>query len=174
MTRFGVRRARAADADEAATVLRASITTLCVADHGNDGAVLERWLSNKTPCDVRTWIECPGVVVVVAQAHQGLVGVGAAAPTGEITLNYVAPKARFRGVSKAMLAALEEHLRTRGHARITLYSTRTALRFYRAMGYSDADAPRTRDGATEYRMFKDFPTRTHQRAAPPFADPVVV
>ena len=46
---ISLRRAQATDAEEAAAVLRASISTLCVADHGNDPELLGRWLANKTP-----------------------------------------------------------------------------------------------------------------------------
>lgn len=96
MMRFGIRRARAADADEAAAVLRASISALCVADHGNDPECLARWLANKTPRNIRSWIEGPGNFVVAVE-HGRIVGVGASVPLGEVTLNYVLPEARFRG-----------------------------------------------------------------------------
>ena len=152
---FSVRQARAADAHEATAVLRASISALCVADHGNDPKVLACWLANKTPGDVRTWIEGPGRFVV-AEEHGRIVGVGAATAPGDITLNYVLPEARFRGVSKAVLGALEAHLRSRGFTHITLSSTRTAHRFYRAMGYVDAGQAQDQDGLTAYRMFKDL------------------
>ena len=94
--------------------------------------------------------------MVVAVVCGRIVGVGAAAACGEITLNYVLPEARFRGVSKAVLSELEAYLRTHGHTRVTLTSTRTARRFYRAMGYVDAgDSPRS-GGITEFPMFKEF------------------
>ena len=162
-TSLRLRRARAIDADEAAAVLRASISTLCVADHGNDAEFLAGWLANKTPGNVRAWIEGPGRFVV-AEEHGQILGVGAVVPSGEITLNYVLPEARFRGVSKAVLAALEAHLRTQGHTHATLTSTRTAHRFYRAMGYVDAGGMHAGDGLTAYPMFKDL-------SVPPPSDP---
>ena len=48
-TGFGVRRARSPDAEAAATVLRASISMECAADHGNDPDIVARWLEHKTP-----------------------------------------------------------------------------------------------------------------------------
>ena len=111
----GVRLARADDAEEAAAVLRASIADLCVADHGREPEIVARWLANKTPTDVRSWIEAPGRVVV-AEERGRIVGVGAAVASGWITLNYVLPEARFRGVSKAVLGALEAYLRAEGCA----------------------------------------------------------
>ena len=162
-SKFSVRRARAVDAEQATAVLRASISALCVADHGNDPQVLACWLANKTPGDVRTWIEGPGRFVV-AEEHGRIVGVGAAMASGDITLNYVLPEARFRGVSKAVLGALEAHLRSQGLTRSTLSSTRTAHRFYRAMGYVDAEIPQVQDGLRANRMFKDL-------SIPPLANP---
>ena len=163
-----MRRARAVDAEQATAVLRASISALCVADHGNDPQVLACWLANKTPGDVRTWIEGPGRFVV-AEEHGRIVSVGAAMASGDITLNYVLPEARFRGVSKAVLGALEAHLRSQGLTRSTLSSTRTAHRFYRAMGYRamgyvDAEIPQVQDELGANRMFKDL-------SIPPLANP---
>jgi hypothetical protein len=59
-----IREAVAGDAEEACTVVRRSIAELCAADHGNDPAILARWLDNKTPENVvvrqfefRVWAE---------------------------------------------------------------------------------------------------------------------
>lgn len=150
-----LRRALPEDAEEAAAVLRASIAELCVGEHGNRPEILARWLANKTPRDVRKWVEAPGRVLVAEQDAR-IVGVGAALVSGEITLNYVLPEARFRGVSKAMLSALEQYLRAEGHARSRLSSTRTAHRFYLAAGYVDAGKPRSGRGLTAFPMIKEL------------------
>jgi hypothetical protein len=47
------------DAPAACEAMRRSITLLCVADHRNNPAILERWLGNKTPEIFRSWIR-PG------------------------------------------------------------------------------------------------------------------
>lgn len=60
---------------------------------------------------------------------------------GEITLNYVSPEARFQGVSKTLVAALERRARERGSIRCTLSSTKTARRFYLDAGYTDNGTP---------------------------------
>jgi GNAT superfamily N-acetyltransferase len=57
-------------------------------------------------------------------------------------LNYVSPDARFRGVSRALLAALERRAVERGNAHRTLASTATARRFYLANGYVETGPPR--------------------------------
>jgi GNAT superfamily N-acetyltransferase len=139
-----VRKATAEDAEDACAVLRRSIEDLCVADHGGDPSAIQAWLANKTPESVLSWLGAPGQHMVVAEEEDGtIVGVGAATSAGEITLNYVSPDARFRGVSKAVLTALEAYVRDQGLARSTLSSTRTAHRFYRTAGYTDAGDPQT-------------------------------
>ena len=152
---YEVRRARTDDAEAAAAVVCASITDLCVADHGREPEMVARWLANKTPTDVRSWIEAPGRVVV-AEERGRIVGVGAAVASGRITLNYVLPEARFCGVSKAVLSALEAYLRAEGCAGSSLYSTRTAHRFYLSAGYVDACEPQSWHGLPEFPMFKDL------------------
>lgn len=132
-----VRMAVEDDAEKACEVLRRSIEQLCIADHRNDAPALQAWLANKTPENVRAWMRAPGQCMMIAEENGAILGVGAARAAGEITLNYVAPEARFRGVSKAMLAALEGWLRGQGVARARLFSTRTAHRFYRSASYED-------------------------------------
>jgi len=137
-----IRDAVAADAGAACEVMRRSIAELCVADHHNDPAILARWLSNKTPEIVRSWIAQPVNSLLVAIAGGSLLAVGSVTDAGEITLNYVSPDARFRGVSRAMLGALEVRAAERGNVRCRLTSTETARRFYQAAGYIE-DGPAT-------------------------------
>jgi len=136
-----IRDARAEDAAAACLVLRRSIIELCHADHGNDPARLAQWLRNKTPEIVASWIATPGNSVLLAVEEEAILGVGAVTDTGRITLNYVSPDARFRGVSRALVTALEERARARGNASCTLSSTETARRFYHALGYVAEAAP---------------------------------
>ena len=134
-----IREAAPEDAEQGSLVLRRSITELCVADHGNDPAFLTGWLSNKTPHHFRGWINRPGNSLLVAVGNGDILGVGSVADAGEITLNYVSPDARFRGVSKALLMALEERAATRGCTTCTLRSSETARRFYLSNGYVEID-----------------------------------
>jgi GNAT superfamily N-acetyltransferase len=67
--------------------------------------------------------------------------VGGVTDAGEIILNYVSPEARFRGVSRALLGALEARAAERGAAHCTLDSTETARRFYLANGYVEDGPP---------------------------------
>ncbi|KQV37037.1 hypothetical protein ASE37_24075 [Rhizobium sp. Root268] len=78
----------------------------------------------------------PDQTVWVAEVSGEIAGVGAVAGDS-IVLNYVAPEHRFQGVSKALLAALEDSFRNAGFSLGKLVSTRTALRFYLASGWSE-------------------------------------
>ncbi|WP_246731725.1 GNAT family N-acetyltransferase [Methylocapsa sp. S129] len=147
-----IRNATDDDAAAACVVMRRSIAELCVADHQNDAAMLARWLGNKTPENFLAWIARPSNCVLVAVEGDVILAVGCVTDTGEINLNYVSPDARFRGISRAMLKALEERARERGNARCRLTSTGTARRFYRAAGYiEDAPAP-FKFGIPDYPM----------------------
>ncbi len=112
-----------------------------MADHGNDAAILARWLGNKTTDIFRSWIAEPGSSVLVAVEHGNILAVGAVTDAGNITLNYVSPDARFRGVSRGLLAALEARAVERGNTRCTLTSTETARRFYFTNGYVEDGLP---------------------------------
>ena len=102
-----IRDATADDAALACDVLRRSIAELCIADHRNDPEILMKWLANKTPDIVASWIVDPNSSVLLAAEGDAVLGVGAVTDGGEITLNYVSPAARFCGVSRAVLVALE-------------------------------------------------------------------
>lgn len=130
-----IRQATDADADEAVSTLRLSITELCVADHQNDPTEMEGWLSNKTVETWRRWIARADAIVLVAERDEKIIGVGMATLNGDVLLNYVHPGARFDGVSKALLSGLEGSLRSRGIRRCQLESTVTARSFYESCGF---------------------------------------
>ncbi|MGH6665431.1 MAG: GNAT family N-acetyltransferase [Pseudolabrys sp.] len=137
ITDLHIREACAADARAACEVLRRSITELCVADHGNDAKFLAAWLANKTPENVAAWISHPGNAVYVAVDGGAIAGVASMTHAGMVTLNYVSPDTRFRGVSKALLAALERKAAELGLSECRLESTKTARRFYEQAGYHE-------------------------------------
>jgi len=155
-----IRDAVPADAPAACEVLRRSIIELCAADHRNDSVILERWLANKTPEIVDSWIRQPGNSVLVAVEDGAILGVGAVTDDGEITLDYVSPTARFRGVSRALLRALELRAGERGNAGCRLISTETARRFYRSAGYVEDGPPQHKFGsASSIPMSRRFSNR---------------
>ncbi len=152
-----IRDATPDDAEAACEVLRRSISELCAADHGNDPAILGAWLANKRPEIVAAWARQPGNSLLVAVDGDAILAVGSVTDAGEITLNYVAPEARFRGVSRTMLAALEARAAEHGNARCTLTSTETAHRFYRSAGYIDDGVPTGNFGtASGYPMYRNL------------------
>jgi N-acetylglutamate synthase-like GNAT family acetyltransferase len=68
-----------------------------------------------------------------------IVRVAAMSGEGKSTLNYVDPDFRFRGVSKTLVFSMEESARTLGLAECWLETTKTALRFYQALGYTASE-----------------------------------
>jgi len=156
------------DAAAACQVMRRSIAELCVADHRNDPAILQRWLGNKTPEIFKSWIR-PGNSLLVAVEDNRIVAAGCITDAGEITLNYISPDVRFRGVSSAMLGALEGRAREQGVELCTLASTETARRFHLAGGYQEIGSPDHRFGtASGYPMSKSLLVTPPVTARNPF------
>ena len=133
-----IREATPKDAEAMSVVLVASITELCGADHQGRPEALAEWTANKTPESIRGWFDNPENRLLVADEDGAILGVGGFNVGGEIILNYVAPSARFRGVSRALLAALEDGMRADGIAEARLDSTKTARRFYIDAGWQEA------------------------------------
>ena len=89
--------------------------------------------------NLRRWIIESHVFVA---AEDGVIlGVAAINNSGKITLNYVSPDARFRRVSKALVARLEACALEFGFSGVTLESTATARRFYLSAGYEELGPP---------------------------------
>ena len=123
--------------EKTCVVLRRSITELCHLDHSGDEKLLAEWLSNKTIENVTRWMS--ESCFLVAEEEGEIVGVAAMDDSGKITLNYVSPDARFRGVSKALLLCLEDEARALGIEECSVESTQTALRSYQGIGYQISD-----------------------------------
>lgn len=141
-----VRPAQIADADRAIDVIRRSIQELCALDHRSDPATLSMWLSNKTADNMRRWIAAHTVLVAVE--GERMTGVAAVRADGEVLLNYVAPEARFQGVSKCLMQAIEVWASRRNLKWLTLESSATALRFYLSAGWTMTGPPQPGFGVT--------------------------
>ncbi|WGI21127.1 GNAT family N-acetyltransferase [Amylibacter sp. IMCC11727] len=137
-----VRKAKTTDAAEAISVIRLSISKLCVADHKNDASELSGWLSNKTLTQWVQWLGREDAILLVLEKGNKLLGVGMIDHQGEILLNYVHPDNRLTGVSKTLLTALEEEARALGLTSCFLKSTITAAKFYQSCGYVQGSAAR--------------------------------
>lgn len=134
---YTIRLAKDTDAPAIANLIIESVRTLCRQDHQDNPEILAKWLGNKTPETMTSWIRDPESTMLVAVEDGDLLSVGSVMKTGEIALNYVLPPARFRGISRAMIGALEEAARRQGCAECFLKSTGTARSFYLARGYRE-------------------------------------
>lgn len=160
-----VRAATEADIPEMSRVLIASIIELCEPDHGREPERLATWTANKSPEGVGAMLANPKLHLLVAELDGRVAAVGAVVPdSGEISLNYVDPAARFRGVSKLLLAALEAELRAAGVVDAQLTSTTTARDFYLAAGWSE-EAPVDCMGGKGHRMRKHLQSPARAPAA---------
>lgn len=139
------------DAPAMSAVLIASITELCVADHKNNPDALRSWLANKTPDGIAQWFGNPANALLVAERGGELAAVGGYNMARTIILNYVSPRHRFMGVSKAMLGALETHL---GPGLAHLESSQTARRFYLDAGWQESGPPEPHRFVPGYPMRK--------------------
>lgn len=157
VTAFTIRRVAQASpgvAAQACTVVRESIARCCAADHGNDPAVLDAWLANKTPAQFAAWLAAPGAMAwavcrgqgvhgvadVDADADAPMVGFALVLPPATLALCYVVPEVLRQGVGRALLQAAEAEARRGGALALVLDSTRTAQGFYRRNGYEPAGA----------------------------------
>ena len=132
-----IRIATARDAACACKVVRRSISECCGEDHGNDAAILEAWLGNKTAENVEAWILSPANFSVVAIAGDAVAGIAMLTRGGKIVLCYVCPDRRFSGIGKALLLALEAQAKQWNLRTLTLVSTATAKTFYAHCGYGE-------------------------------------
>jgi GNAT superfamily N-acetyltransferase len=150
-----VRKAVPEDAEAARVVVRRSITECCAEDHRNETAILARWLDNKTAANLRSWFQSRGYPVVAVDEGR-TVGTAMLGANGSIALLYLVPEARFRGIGKVLLSALETEASKRGLVELQVNSTKTAHDFYRRNGYSDTGHEESEFGLTARRMKKDI------------------
>ena len=79
----------------------------------------------------------PANRMFVAERDGEIAAVGCLIGQDEIGLNYVHPQHRFRGVSRALLEAMEIAMRQGGAPEGRLEATHTAHAFYLAHGWRD-------------------------------------
>lgn len=131
-----IRRATHDDCAAMNEIRSTSITQLCAPDHGDDPETVSRWVGNQSVETFRQLLARPDVTLLVVECEGVVVAVGGI--NGDrVTLNYVHPDYRFRGISKALMAALESEMAASGVVRGRLDSTATARDFYRGIGWID-------------------------------------
>jgi len=143
---FVVRPAKVEDAEAAVEVVRRSITESCTADHRGDADTIATWLANKTVQHFVSWLANEDNHCVIAEARDGLLGVGVIQRSGEVVLFYLAPSAQRRGIGKAIHHALEEKAKDWGLVTLKLDSTFLACQFYEKLGYRSVGAAQPRFG----------------------------
>lgn len=154
MTAATVRPAQPADAPAMSAVLIASITQLCTADHQDNPDAIEAWTRNKSPEAVARGLASPNLRFFVAEVDGVVAAVGALNTPSEVGLNYVDPAFRLRGVSRALLTALEREMAAQGTTEASLKSTATARQFYLSAGWVTAGPPVPGRFITAYPMRK--------------------
>ena len=136
---YTIIRANEKYAEAARQILIRSITEICILDHNNDPTILNEWLANKTPENIKKWISDPNNYSNLALGRAGdTLGFSMISMKGEILLNYILPEYLFKGIGKMMLDEMETHLRKIGVNRIVVMSTITAAGFYKRNGYIES------------------------------------
>jgi GNAT superfamily N-acetyltransferase len=154
-----VRRAATGDAEASAALLVASITTLCIADHENDPATLERWLRNKTPEHFERWVADPANLMFVAELDTTLAGVALLHESGTVHLCYVLPGMHRHGVGQALIRRVELEATNLGLAQLRLKSSGSARGFYERLGFVPNGEPSIAFGVLEgYPYVKELRT----------------
>lgn len=154
-----VRSAKHEDAENALTVLRESITVLCVADHQNDRQTLEHWLANKTPERFERWLSDPSSALLVAELAGSVRGVGKVTRAGKVELCYVAPGFQRRGIGYQLLRGLEARAHEWQLSELWLDSSLGACAFYARNGYEVAGPPTPWLGAVRGFPFRKLLAR---------------
>ena len=157
---YVIRKGTESDAARACETVRRSILELCEQDHHHNPVALDDWLANKTGDNFKSWIKSNRHIAIVAEESSSIIGFTLLSRVdGRLLLLYVSPDARFRGVSKAMLAAVEAEAIEAGIVDIVLESTATAKTFYMACGYSPKGGPAHHSGLVRsYPMQKRIHT----------------
>ena len=118
--------------EEISHLLVRSISESCFEDHQNDPKRLKTWLENKTPENVKSWLEINRTYCAISQSG-AILGVLQINTENRILLNYVDPSYSNRGIGTKLLRKLESEI---GEGeRVVVESTATAKPFYIKNGF---------------------------------------
>ena len=118
--------------EEISHLLVRSISESCFEDHQNDPNRLEPWLKNKTPENVKSWLEVNRTYCAISQSG-AIVGVLQINTENRILLNYVDPSYSNKGIGTKLLRKLESDI---GEGeKVVVESTETAKPFYIKSGF---------------------------------------
>lgn len=127
-----IRAAQIQDISEILNVVHDSIRS-CIKDHHRHESTIQIWLENKTQSNLIMWMHYNDSWVYVLNHH--VVGFIMVSDQGRILLNYISSAEQHRGIGKALLATVVEHLKRKNIRQISLESTHTALTFYQKYGF---------------------------------------
>ena len=134
--RYQIKQATSEQAEGICDVLIHSIKEVCVLDHHNDPNLLRSWLSNKTPDNIRKWIQDPSNYSLSALNQNGhVIGISMINTRGEILLNYLLKDFLYQGIGKEMLKEMENFAKKQNNKIIVVTSTVTACSFYERNGF---------------------------------------
>ena len=138
-----IRPAVESDAQAICDVLIRSVYEVCGKDYNNDPEILALWCSNKTPHNVRAWINDFDSFMCVVKGGDGrILGVGQYnRKDTSVNLCYLAPEALGKGLGSGLLREMEAEARRLGHAEVHLVSSITARSFYTRHGYASDGEP---------------------------------
>ena len=119
------------DASNISHILCESIRHLCILDHHNDENMINAWIQNKSPQNVRLWVTEESNITIVNSCRQNVLnGVCMSSRQGEILLLYVDPQFVNQGIGSNLLSELEIILHGLGIFHVSLDSTQSAFDFY--------------------------------------------
>jgi GNAT superfamily N-acetyltransferase len=149
-----IRLAETHDVPEVVAVVTRSITELCIEEYRNDPAVLARWLANKTASNFTRWVVDDQHILFLAEVNERVAGVSMLTRDGEVQLDYVSPDYRFRGVSKALLAAMEAKAKVLGLVELWLGATQLATEMYASCGWCATEEIESQFGTLPGRIMR--------------------
>lgn len=147
-----IRKALPEDVVDACNVLCRSITEACRLDHHDDPEILAKWLQNKTPDQLRPWLNSPEGQGFVAVVDGRISGFGYIGYSGLIYLLYILPEVLHQGVGKRLLQTMIQIAKAGGVEKVYLESTPSAKPFYERNGFVSDGEPVQCSGILGYPM----------------------
>jgi putative acetyltransferase len=145
MAAFTIRPAGLADAEAMCALHKAAVRALCLGAYSAEE--IDAWLSDREPAGFRHAMTQGGETMLVAE-RDGVVA-GFASIKGTVLCALYVDPARGRGAGRWLLAAVEDEVRRRGAAILTLQATLNAVPFYRKHGFMRQDRSTVRRGGRE-------------------------
>ncbi len=149
-----VRPFREADAQAVSDLVRTALLVSCAGDYESEP--LARFAATQTA--ERMLERGRTTHFLVAEAAGAVVGCGAIGPGAEdegcVYSLYVAPDCQGHGIGRTVLNALEADEYGRRARRLTVHASRTALGFYRGMGFAFASGDERPDAEGLYLLEK--------------------